>query len=248
MRLLFYIITYLSLSSLICSQTINIHKTNGMTQSFTLSEIDSITFTSAAGGSGGLPCPGMPTVTYMDKTYNTVQIGSQCWLKENLDLGTMIQDNLNSSDNSIIEKYCYNNDLNNCATYGGLYQWNEAMQYVTNEGSQGICPDGWHIPSKTEFVTLSEAVNNHGNALKAIDQGVGAGTGTNTSGFSGLLVGYRGITNNFFGLGEVAQFWSSTENWSNNFAFSMSLPYDVDNIYSNSLGTTIGFSIRCLKN
>ncbi|HSL89900.1 MAG TPA: hypothetical protein VK870_11395 [Ignavibacteriaceae bacterium] len=57
-------------------------------------------------------CPGTPTVTYAGKTYNTVQIGNQCWLKENLDVGNMIIGSLNQFDNGIIEKYCYNNDSN----------------------------------------------------------------------------------------------------------------------------------------
>ena len=53
------------------------------------------------------PCPGTPTVTYYGKTYNTVQIGNQCWLKENLDVGTMINTNSSSNkqtNNGIIEK------------------------------------------------------------------------------------------------------------------------------------------------
>ena len=69
-----------------------------------------------------MPCPGIPTVTYSNKTYNTVQIGSQCWLKENLDVGTRINGSLQQTNNSVIEKYCYNDDPNNCTTYGGLYR------------------------------------------------------------------------------------------------------------------------------
>jgi len=78
----------------------------------------------------GLPCPGMPTVVYGGQTYNTVQIGTQCWLKENLNIGTKIPGTQNQANNGTIEKYCYNNDEANCAIYGGLYQWNEMMQYV----------------------------------------------------------------------------------------------------------------------
>ena len=62
----------------------------------------------------GTPCPGTPTVTYAGKTYNTVQIGNQCWLKENLDVGTMIQGSQNQTNNSMIEKFCYDNNPNNC--------------------------------------------------------------------------------------------------------------------------------------
>src|ERR1035438_4575700 len=77
------------------------------------------------------PCPETPTVTYAGKTYNTVHIGSQCWLKENLDVGTRINGSNDQKNNGIIEKYCYNDDTANCTKYGGLYQWDEVMQYAT---------------------------------------------------------------------------------------------------------------------
>ncbi len=152
-----------------------------------VSQDGSITFTCP-------PCPdpcGTLTVDYEGKTYNTVLIGSQCWLKENLDIGTMVTGVTDQTDNATIEKYCYNDDPANCDIYGGLYQWDEAMQYSTSPGAQGICPTGWHISTLAEFQTLSSAVGGDGNALKAIGQGSGGGEGTNTSGFSALLAGYR---------------------------------------------------------
>src|SRR4030042_6749113 len=94
------------------------------------------------------------TITYEGKTYHIIQIGNQFCLKENLDVGTMIQGNQDASNNGTIEKYCYDNDPANCTIHGGLYQWNEAMQYNSIEGGQGICPDGWHIPTFAEFQTL----------------------------------------------------------------------------------------------
>jgi uncharacterized protein (TIGR02145 family) len=96
------------------------------------------------------PCPNLATVVYEGKTYNTVAIGNQCWLKENLDVGTQINGSLEQTNNSLIEKYCYGDLAANCTTYGGLYQWNEAMQYVTTPGTQGICPIGWHLPTQTD--------------------------------------------------------------------------------------------------
>ena len=139
-------------------------------------------------------CPGIPTVEYEGKIYHTVQIGTQCWLRENLDIGTMILGIQDQSNNGLIEKSCYNNNPNNCNTFGGLYQWYEAMQYDTTTGSRGICPPGWHIPTLYEFWTLRNAVwwFGMGNALKAVGQGSGDGAGTNTSGFSALLAGMRG--------------------------------------------------------
>ena len=96
----------------------------------------------------GTPCAGFPTLLYEGQTYNTVQIGDQCWLKENLNVGIKINSNsggFQQTDNGTNEKYCYYNDEANCAIYGGLYEWPEAMQYMTTEGAQGICPQGWQI-------------------------------------------------------------------------------------------------------
>ena len=170
-------------------------------------------------------CPGIETVTYAGQTYHTVQIGSQCWLREDLNVGTMIDSTKDQTNNGIVEKYRYNDNLNNCATYGGLYQWAEAVQYqngATNTtpanpaltgNIQGICPSGWHIPTQAEFQTLITTVNNNGNALKAVGQGgaQNGGAGTNTSGFSVLLAGYRNGNSGFYYLSYYTLYWSSTE-------------------------------------
>ena len=193
-------------------------------------------------------CPGVPQVIYAGKTYNTVLIGNQCWLKENLDVGTMIQGNQNASNNSSVEKYCSNNDPNNCSTYGGLYQWNEAMQYVISSGARGICPDGWHIPTIAEFEQLanSNLVQNNGNALKAIGQGTGNGAGANTSGFSALLAGYRGNDGTSYYLGGHTRIWGSIESASNGANF-IHLYFNLGNIGFGNGDKDFGYSVRCLK-
>jgi len=69
-------------------------------------------------------------IYYSYKIYNTVTIDTKTWLKENLDVGTMIQSTtggFQQTANDTIEKYCYDNVEANCATYGGLYEWNEAI-------------------------------------------------------------------------------------------------------------------------
>jgi len=205
-----------------------------------------------AGGGGGSSCAGIPTVPYGGKTYNTVQIGNQCWLKENLDVGVYVastntgSSHSDVSNNGIIEKYCYDNDESKCATYGGLYDWNEAMGYVTTPGTQGICPPGWHIPTRAEFEALMAAVNNDGNTLKAIGQGTGGGAGTNTSGFSALLAGFRYGYGFFLDLGYVTSFWSSTE-YGSGYAFNLGLGSYDSNIYVLNNGKEYGFSVRCVK-
>jgi len=195
-------------------------------------------------------CAGIPTVTYAGKTYNTVQIGSQCWLKENLDVGDVIQVSQKQTDNGVIEKYCYDNNTANCNTYGGLYQWDEAMQYVTTQGTQGICPSGWHIPTYTEFQTLDTYVNNDGNALKAIGQGIGGGVGTNTSGFSALLTGNRFPSGYFGYLGSTTYFWISTEDtasYNNYLGLSLNLRANYSGIFFIDASKNYGLSVRCLK-
>ncbi len=86
--------------------------------------------------------------------YHTVKIGGQCWMKENMNAGTMVKDH-DQKDNGIIEKTCYANDPENCRIFGGLYTWDEAMQWNAEEGAQGICPDGWHIPARADWEQLS---------------------------------------------------------------------------------------------
>jgi len=204
-----------------------------------------------AQASGNLldPCPGIPSITdpRNGKVYNTVLIGNQCWLRENLDLGTRINGSQPQINNNTIEKYCYDDNPANCNTYGGLYQWDEAMQYVTTEGTKGICPTGWHIPTLAEFMTLGQAVVGDANALKAVLQGTGNGAGTNASGFTALLAGDRFDNGYFENLSFDAYFWSSKQ-YDATGAGNLNLYYDDDIIY---LGLNddkeYGFSIRCIK-
>ena len=193
-------------------------------------------------------CPGTPTVTYAGKTYNTVQIGKQCWLKENLDVGIMIEASTNQTNNNTIEKYCHNDDTAYCNTYGGFYQWNEAMQYSIIEGTQGICPSGWHIPTNEEFQPLITSAANDGNELKAIGQESISGNGIvyNTTGFSALLSGSRSYYAHFFNLGYYAHFWSSTQQIATT-AINLVLDKLSDDISLKKDTKNCGYNIRCLK-
>jgi uncharacterized protein (TIGR02145 family) len=192
------------------------------------------------------PCPHISSISYLGQIYNTVQIGNQCWLKENLNVGIMIDNLNNTSNNNLIEKYCYNNDTTNCNLYGGLYQWDEAMAYNLMIGSKGICPDGWHIPTKTEFESLAEAINHNGNSLKAIGQGNGEGAGNNTSGFSALLVGYRKSNGSTDYLRDYTGFWRSTDR-NDTYALTMVLGSMNSAFIWTGHTKDQGFSIRCIK-
>lgn len=183
---------------------------------------------------------GASKVSYGGKDYNTVLIGNQCWFKENLDVGTMMSGSADQTDNSIIEKYCYDNNTANCALYGGLYQWNEAMQYVTTEGARGICPEGWHVPTRAQFITLSDFVGWLANALRREDQGINS---TNTSGFSGLYAGFRDFSY-FTQLATHVYFWSTTPD---EYGYAYMSLSNYANPYFNSAPGYCGTSIRCLK-
>ena len=130
----------------------------------------------------GVSCPGTPTVTdYDGNTYNTVQIGTQCWMKENLKTthyangdGILLGHGVVGS--TTVGYYYYpNNSVNNKQLYGLLYNWEAVMNGVdTNNlvpsGVQGICPNGWHVPSDNEFVILLDYVRTNGEYLCETNQ------------------------------------------------------------------------------
>lgn len=188
------------------------------------------------------------TVDYGGKIYSTIVIGEQCWLKPNLDIGTMIPSAIYQTNNGVIEKFCYDDNILNCETYGGLYQWKEAMQYVTTPGTQGICPNGWHIPHYGDFAILKAFVDENSNKLKAVGQGTGAGAGTNESGFSALLGGYYlDITEDFRNIKNLGWFWTSTE-YDSDHAYDLNLSSDHNSITLHASGNKYnGISIRCIK-
>jgi uncharacterized protein (TIGR02145 family) len=206
----------------------------------------------------GVPCAGTPTVSYGGQTYNTVQIGTQCWLKENLNIGTRINATLEQTNNSVIEKYCYNDLESNCAIYGGLYQWNEMMQYVTTFGVQGICPSGWHIPTDAQWTAVTDFIGGGtaaGWKMKTTGT-IEAGTGlwysfnntlaTNESGFSAVPAGNRTSTGTFYSIGQYTYWWSSTE-YDTSYALGRSTNYGDGNVQFILGIKSFGFSVRCLR-
>ena len=207
-----------------------------------------ITFTTS---SLGEPCPGIPTVLYEGQTYNTIQIGTQCWLKEDLNVGTMIPGSQNQTNNSQIEKYCYDNNPTNCTVYGGLYQWDEMMQYMTTEGVQGICPNGWHLPTDGEWTDLTTYLGGEsvaGGKMKETGTVHWAppNTGaTNSSEFTGLPGGNRGTGGDFGSLTITNYIWSSTQYDAAN-TWYRTLHYINTTVFRGTLDKSNGFSVRCL--
>mgnify|MGYP005844903661 CR=1 FL=1 len=181
------------------------------------------------------PCAGIPSLEYAGKTYNTVQIGDQCWLKENLNYETS-------------NSWCYDNNSNNCETYGRLYTWSAAMNGSSIEGAQGICPDGWHIPTLAEFRELGNYVDNKAAAL--IDESETLGfTPTvtqNETGFSALFAGARDGNGSFYNLGYGTYFWSSTE-YDSDYANRMYLYINSSNVNLDIYNLASGSSVRCVQ-
>ena len=191
----------------------------------------------------GQVCPGTNNVKdYDGNVYNTVQIGNQCWTRENMRTthyanGGVIKFQA-SAGGSYGEAFRYapNNKQYNIPVYGYLYNWYAAMQGGDNV--QGLCPDGWHVPSETEWNTLINYVkansncqcgNNSEYVAKSLSSTKGWNSnGTtcapgnvntnesynNKSGFSALPAGYQqwrsddGFALGWFG--QYAWYWSST--------------------------------------
>ena len=196
--------------------------------------------------------------------YETVEINGQCWMAENLNYGTMISSSYSQNNNSTHEKYCYNNSTTYCDQLGGLYQWNEVMDYSTTEGSQGLCMEGWHIPSDTEWtdmeVFLEANVANYnplgwrgqevGKKLKKAGYGPPynwnyGNNGTNTTGFTALPGGVKNSSGGFGSVGYNGLFWTSTQGGSG--AYHRQMYYSYGSVYRSAIYKTSGVSVRCVK-
>nr|NQU90862.1 hypothetical protein [Bacteroidota bacterium] len=175
----------------------------------------------------GGSCPDMETVDWQGQVYNTVLIGDQCWLKENMNWET---------GNSL----CYDNDPENCNIYGRLYDWETAMN---------ICPDGWHLPTDREWKRLEGFTDSKfgigdiiwnitdyrgydaGEHLKTTTGWMNMGNGSDFYGFSGLPAGMQLSPQYFDYKGILGYFWSSTAS-------------NVDIVWIRMLGHQTGMSGR----
>lgn len=182
------------------------------------------------------------------QTYKTVKIGDQVWMAENLNYETG-------------SSFCYNNNESNCTKYGRLYTWAAAVGKPESEcgygytcsllsgNIQGVCPEGWHLPSKAEWETLFNAVDGQstaGRVLKSTSGWESNGNGTDSFGFSALSAGYRENNVDYYNEGGLALFWSSTEDISFS-AYYMGLDFNHDDAGLNDDDKNSEFSVRCLK-
>lgn len=212
-----------------------------------------------------IPCPGTPTVEYEGQVYNTVQIFSQCWLKENLNVGTMIDGEIDQTNNGEIKKYCYNNEPDSCTKYGGLYQWDEMMQYTTQPGVQGICPPNWHLPTDEEWKVLEGEADSQyaigdeewdifsdyrgydaGKNLKTLSGWFSNGNGTDLFDFSGLPGGQRHYLGDFSNYHYKGYWWTSQEH-GYYFAYYRDIYWYRSAVQRYDSRKNYGFSVRCIK-
>ena len=238
---------------------------------------------------GGQSCPNAATVAdYDGNMYNTVQIGDQCWMKENLRTthysnGQEIP--LGDSTFSINTAYRYYpaNLSFNVIAYGYLYNWKAVMRYSSSSsanpsGVQGICPDGWHVPSDAEWTQLANYVSsqsqyvcgnynaNNPNIAKALAStsdwwgssntcAVGNNqSSNNATGFTacpaGCCSGLYDAYVSYTDLGLMSAFWSATEDGSGNYD-SVLFRYFYNEwpvMFRGSNDGSIGYSVRCLRN
>lgn len=211
----------------------------------------------------------LPIVTDVDgNVYNTVRIGRQVWMKENLrttkysnGLPISLVENTEAwaSLSNTDKAYCfYNNDENNGVNYGLLYTWaaatnGEGYSALNPSGIQGICPNGWHIPSSAEWIQLYEYLGGSdiaGGKMKelGLDHWLYPNDGaSNSSGFTALPSGYRMMTGDFYGLGQFAYFWCTTENCLPCGPASWWLYSNVPDFYhGGSSYFNSGYSVRCI--
>lgn len=182
---------------------------------------------------------------------NWLTIGSQTWAKTNLNTGTMINLTATQTNNSVVEKYCYANDESMCASYGALYQWNEAMGYSTVEGSRGICPIGTHIPSDNDWKILEMQLGmTQAVANTTGSRGTTQGTQLKNGGTSGLNVplgGYRNTSGAGVSYGSLGYLWASSI-FDSTYRWVRVLNSSQANVNRNGANVVWGASIRCLGN
>ena len=202
------------------------------------------------------------------QTYKTVTIGTQTWMAENLNYAYTDVPYSYAAYESDSTSWCFDNALDNCAMYGRLYTWSVAMDSVgvwstkgkgcgydktcnvDSAGSvRGICPEGWHLPTQTEWGTLFAAVggmSTAGKMLKSTSGWTSNGNGTDGYSFAALPADSRTAGGDYRNKGYFTNFWSSSEKDSGT-VYTMSLTYYVENADLTYRYKAEGLSVRCVK-
>ncbi len=196
-------------------------------------------------------CGGTLTDVRDGKTYKTAWLAGRCWMTENLAYGTtLVSPGLPQTDNCVPEKYCSPADAT-CTTFGGMYQWDEMMDYAITPAVKGICPPEWHVPTQVEWQSL---IDNLLAGIVSPDANALVGSTLKDvlifGGFHGLLGGlnyednYWAFTN---GTNTGTQYWTSTtSSMTQSISRGLNIFTPSISLYSSSRGNA--FSVRCIKN
>lgn len=154
------------------------------------------------------------------RTYQTIKIGNQWWMAENLNYYTLEG------------SWCYNNDTANCTKYGRLYNWETAKR---------VCPRGWHLPTKAEYDVLVENVEDDVNNAytQLIDKGA--------SGFNALLGGRLNKSDIFNGLNSDGVYWTSSKDYLEH-VWYLNFYSENNNVFFYFSTDNVAVSVRCVKN
>ena len=137
--------------------------------------------------------------------------------------------------------WCYYDNKKSYGTkYGKLYNW-----YAVND-PRGLAPKGYHIPTDEEWTILTDNLGDEAGTKMKSTTGWEYGNGTNTSGFAGLPGGYRYSNGNFFNIGAIGNWWSSSESYAYG-AWSRYLGNNNGNVNRYNYDKHYGFSVRCLR-
>lgn len=260
MKKIILLFIFFSIKNVFAQSEMSIFYSNGTIVHIPIANIDSMYYINISN-----VCP--PTLTDIDgNIYNTVEIGTQCWMKENLKTkhfnngGSILTVLNNSQWSNTTSGACsdYNNDTSNTSVYGKLYNWYAVIDPA------GLCPVGWHEPKNSEWNYLIKTLdpNADTSCVSCISSLIAGGllketgnlhwlspnTGaTNSSGFNALPAGMRSSSNGYYSqLGNYAYFWTVTP-YSNNSSFYHSFLTNSAEVRSYNLLYGTGFSVRCIK-
>ena len=230
-------------------------RTNGTTYYYVVTAVNGYGESSESSQVSGTPQSTGTTVTDIDgNVYNTVTIGTQTWMKENMKvtkyrngdvIGTTTSATI-SSETSPKYQWAYNGDENNVSTYGRLYTWYAATD------SRGLCPTGSHLPTDAEWTILTDYLGGEsvaGGKLKEAGTSHWSSPNTsadNSSGFTALPGGLRSNKGAFLSIGSRGYWLSATEH-NTSYAWTRDLHYDNSYSFRWSNNKDYGDSVRCVR-